>query len=92
MHLIKVYFTILVSIWLYQSVIAQGASRNLIEDSPSCLLGIKLQQSVRRRSHHRLSLLLKKSELVLKGYYRLGGVWRFCLMDKDVQKPLCSRR
>ena len=34
MHLLKVYFTTLVSIWLYQSVIAQGASRNLIEDSP----------------------------------------------------------
>ena len=87
MHLIKVYFTILVSIWLYQSVIAQGASRNLIEDSPFLPPGYQTAaERAKQKPPPPKPIPQKKSELVLKGYYRLGGVWRFCLMDKKTSK------
>ena len=74
-------------VFLGLAVVAHAASRNLVEDSPFLPPGYKTaQERAKSKPPPPKTVPQKQAELVFKGSYRLGGVWRFCIMDKKSSK------
>ena len=62
------------------------AVRDLVEQSPFLPPGFKQSVDKANKLPPKKLAPPKQSDLVFKGYYRLGGVWKFSILDKKTGK------